>query len=118
MMASKYFTTAEKASAYDAVAGVFAELFKELKELGRKKPETTLSRAKVGVINRVLADIQACLDGEPEHKYLDMLDDDTLPQYGDAILILSQYEGAMTAFKSRHYGYQADHSMDWYIKGR
>jgi hypothetical protein len=95
----------EKAETYDAVIGVFDQMFKELKELGKKKPEATLSAGKVKLINRVLVDAAKCLEGAPDHKYLDLLDDEALPQYGDAILVLSQYDGALRAFRSRHYGY-------------
>ncbi|MGJ0396550.1 MAG: hypothetical protein ACR65U_10025 [Methylocystis sp.] len=103
MMSAKYYTTKEKGAAYDAVIGVFTELFKELKELGKKKPDATLSASKVKIINRLLVDVIALIEGEPEHKYLDTLDDASLPQYSDAILILSQHEGALKAFRDRHY---------------
>lgn len=106
----------EKVQMYDAVVGVFGELFKELKELGKKKPEATLSASKVKLINRVLVDVAKCLDGAPDHKYLDTLDDAALPQYGDAILILSQYEGALNAFKDRHFGYFRSKNQ-WMIEG-
>src|ERR1700751_1170047 len=105
-MARKFYTSAEKVHMYETVINVFNELFKELKELGKRKPEQTLSAAKVKIINRVLVDVMECLDCEPDHKYLDELDDDVLPQYSDAILVLSQYEGALKSFRERHYGYQ------------
>jgi hypothetical protein len=44
---------------------------------------------------------------EPENKYLDILDSELLPQYSDAILILSQYEGALKSFKQRYYGWDS-----------
>jgi hypothetical protein len=113
---AKYYTTQKKADEYDAVIGVFTELFKELKELGKKKPEATLSEGKVKIINRVLQDVIACLKGAPDHKYLDLLDDASLPQYGDAILILSQHEGALKSFKERHFGYQSELAGEgWYL---
>jgi hypothetical protein len=115
-MTQKYYTTREKASSYDGVIGVFVELFKELKELSKKRPEATLSASKVKIINRVLVDVRVCLEGEPEHKYLDLLDDDALPQYGDAVLILSQHEGALKGFRERCYGYSSGHGDDWFVK--
>jgi hypothetical protein len=67
----------------------------------------------------VLQDVIGCLKGAPDHKYLDLLDDASLPQYGDAILILSQHEGALKSFKERHYGYQTSlASEEWYLKER
>jgi hypothetical protein len=56
------------------------------------------------------------LEGAPDHKYLDLLDSDALPQYGDAILILSQYEGALKSFYERHYGYQSGVGDTWIIQ--
>jgi hypothetical protein len=107
-MTGDYYTTTRQANGYDAVIGVFTGLFKELKELAKKKPEATLSASKVKIINRVLVDVRDCLQGEPEHKYLDLLDDETLPQYSDAILILSQHQGALKAFRARCFGYNED----------
>ena len=107
-MAREYYTTTQQADAYDGVISVFTELFKELKELGKKKPEATLSASKVKIINRVLVEVRDCLQGEPEHKYLDLLDDEALPQYSDAILILSQHDGALKAFRARCFGWDDD----------
>lgn len=115
-MSNKYYTTEAKVRQYEAVIGVFTELFKELKDLGKKKPEATLSASKVKLINRVLADAASLLEGAPDHKYLDLLDSDALPQYGDAILILSQYEGALKSFYERHYGYQSGVGDTWIIQ--
>lgn len=109
-------TTQEKADAYDSFYEVFSHLYKELKALGSKKPSEILSASKVSIINRLLQDIQRTMEDEPQHKYLDLLDDESLPQYSDAILILSQYEGALKGFKERYYGYDSDYYEDrWRI---
>lgn len=110
-------TTQEKADAYDSFHQVFSHLYGELKTLGSKKPSDTLSASKVSIINRLLQDIRNNFDDEPEYKYLDLLDDDSLPQYSDAILILSQYEGALKGFKERYHGW--DNMRDehtWHIE--
>ena len=98
-------TTREKAKAYDSFFEVFSHLYRELKALGSKKPMETLSKNKVEIINRLLEDIREVMEEEPEYKYLDVLDDEMLPQYSDAILVLSQYEGALKSFKERYFGY-------------
>lgn len=95
----------EKAEAYESFYEVFSHLYKELKALGSKKPNETLSESKVKIVNRLLEDMRKLMEGEPEYKYLDMLDNEMLPQYSDAILILSQYEGALKGFKGRYYVY-------------
>ncbi len=110
-------TTKEKAEAYDGVVAAFQHLNKELKALGMKKPADTLSANKVKFINRILTDIRAFMNDEPEGRYLDLLDDEALPQYSDAILILSQYEGALSGFRGRYHGYvQSKGHVAWRIK--
>ncbi len=112
-----YTTTQEKADGYDAFFEVFSHLYKELKALGSKKPAETLSASKVKIINRLIQDVLEIMKEEPEYKYLDLLDDDVLPQYSDAILILSQYEGALKGFKERYYGYEEGYSgHKWHVK--
>jgi len=114
--APKYLTR-KKADEYDSFYEVFSHLYKELKVLGSKKPAEILSESKVVIVNRLLKDIQKTMKGEPEHKYLDLLDDEALPQYSDAILILSQYDGALKAFKERYYGYDnIIHEDTWNIR--
>lgn len=109
-------TTEEKADQYDGVVGPFFHLAKELKALGMKKPSETLSASKVKFINRILLDIQKFTKEEPEGRYLDLLDDESLPQYSDAILILSQYEGALNGFKERYHGWiPGVNKHDWRI---
>lgn len=115
-MPANYYTTKAKADAYDALIEPFNGLFRELKDLGKKKPEAALSAAKVKMINRILMDIIALLEGEQGHKYLDLLDDETLPQYSDAVLVMAQFEGALQAFRNRHFGYQGQyHESRWFI---
>lgn len=112
------YTTQEKSRAYDGVASPFNHLVKEVKALGMKKPTETLSESKVKFINRILEDIQGFIKDEPEARYLDLLDDEALPQYSDAILILSQYEGALHGFRGRYHGYHGGGmGHDWFIRG-
>ena len=96
-------TTNSKANAYKTTHLMFGGLFKEMRELSKKKPELILSKEKVRTINRILNDIKAYLKSEPEIKYLELLDDDDLPQHSDAVLTMDQYEAALSAFHSRYY---------------
>lgn len=110
-------TTQKKADTFDSFYEVFLHLYKELKAFGTKKPSDTLSASKVKIVNRLLQDILEIMEGEPEHKYLDLLEDESLPQYSDAVLILSQYEAALEGFKKRHHGYDSDYSVNrWSIR--
>jgi hypothetical protein len=99
----EFITTAEKATAYKASREVFDGLIREMRELSKKKADSTLSKGKVRILNRSLDDIRAFLSDEPEAKYLDPLDNDDLPQNSDAVLVMVQYESALDNFKKRYH---------------
>lgn len=96
-------TTESFVSTYNATNAVFLGLFKEIRELSKKKPEAVMSTNKVKLINRVLSDLKGILEAEPEGKFLDLLDDSDLPQTSDAVLVMVQYQTALMAFKNRYY---------------
>ena len=95
-------TSAEEVQVYEATAPLLTAMQIELKGFAKKKPDATLSKTKVTFVNRLLRDLKELLQNEPNSKYLDLLDDETLPQYSDAVLVVSQYEAALKAFHNRH----------------
>jgi len=103
----QHITTDAKVAEFHASSGVFGGLMQEMRELSKKKPDATLSGSKVMILNRILADIGAVLKDEPEAKYLDLLDDEQLPQNSDAVLVMVQYETGLAAFKERYHVYLA-----------
>lgn len=98
-------TTDAAVSTYQASTPIFEGLIKEIRELSRKKPDATMSAGKVKIINRVLNDLLQPLKPEPAGKYLEALDDESLPQVSDAVLIMVQFESALDSFKSKYYRY-------------
>jgi hypothetical protein len=96
-------TTEESLKTYLATNNIFCGLIKEIRELSKKKPDAIMSKGKVKIINRVLEDIKDILEIEPEGKFLDLLDDDELPQTSDAVLVMVQYETALKAFKNKYF---------------
>lgn len=96
-------TTKLAVNAYQAATPVFQALLREMRELSRKKPDATLSLAKVRMLNRVLVDLLEFLKGEPTGKYLESLNEDLLPQVSDAVLTMVQFDSALDAFKGRYY---------------
>jgi hypothetical protein len=96
-------TTKESVDLYNAAKEIFAGLIKEVRELSKKKPDATLSKGKVRIINRALVDLQIVLSSEPEKKFLDLLDDEELPQTSDAVLVMVQYESALEKFPQRYF---------------
>lgn len=107
-------TTKEKVEAYEKSRAVFDGLLAEIRELSKKKPDATLNKSKVQVINRVLGNIREFLKDAPELEYLELLVDDQLPQYSDVVLAMVQYEAALTGFRQRHYGYVRG-AHQWYL---
>lgn len=108
-------TTSEAVKAYEATINIFEALLREIKELAKKKPEAPMSAFKVTQLNRILADIKGFLKDEVEVKYLDLLDDEALPQVADALVVMAQFEGALKGFHLRHYGYNGlQHT--WFIE--
>ncbi|MCK0119215.1 hypothetical protein MWU61_01585 [Loktanella sp. F6476L] len=96
-------TDSAKTEEYDASTDVFKSLLREVKELSKKKPDATMSKAKVTIVNRVLGNLLTVLEGQPDAKYLEKLNDDDLPQVSDAVLIMVQFASALAAFRERYF---------------
>ncbi|MEX4008257.1 hypothetical protein [Neoaquamicrobium sediminum] len=99
----EHVTTAATVAIYESSHPIFEGIIREVRELSRKKPEATMSKSKVTLINRVLADLLVILKDEPAGNYLEILDDAALPQVSDAVLVMVQFETALKAFKIRYY---------------
>jgi hypothetical protein len=99
----EHITTDAAVETYQSAIGVFRALLHEVRELSKKKPDATLSKNKVKLINNVLSDLMRILEGEPEGKYLQILEDNELPQVSDALMMMVQFEAALNAFHHRYY---------------
>ena len=109
-------TTAEMVAIYNETAPQLFALQTELRELAKKKPDSTLSKAKVGLINKVLADIKEPFKNETGGKYLELLDDEALPQYSDVVLTIAQYATVLKQFRERHTQQNENFEIEWNIK--
>ncbi|CAD7055948.1 hypothetical protein RHAB21_00827 [Pseudorhizobium halotolerans] len=108
-----YITTDAKVAEYEASHDVFASLLDEVKELSKKKPDASMSAGKVKIVNRVLDNLLVVLEGQPDAKYLDTLDDDDLPQVSDAVLVMVQFKSALASFRDRHYQHVPGYGHHW-----
>ena len=95
-------TSAKMIQIYSETGPQLFALQTELRNLAKKKPDATLSKAKVALINKVLVDIKEPFQQESGGKYLELLDDQTLPQYSDVVLIIAQYATVLTQFRERY----------------
>lgn len=108
-------TTAKKASTHDVTMPLLNAMFDEFKELAKKKPEAAVSKSKLVIANRLLQRVREVLADEESIEFLDLLDEDDVPQVSDVTLIFSQYVAAMHAFKTKYHGWNgADRA--WFIK--
>lgn len=80
-------------------------IYFEMKEFSKKKPDEPLNKFKVKNVNRVLTPVKEILSLEPTNKFLDILDDESLPTNSDAILVIGQFKAAMARFEKKYTKY-------------
>lgn len=115
MSDSKPSTTIEKSKTHDTMMPLLKAMFSEFKELSKKKPDAAVSKSKIKIVNRLLKKIRNVLEDEESIDFLDVLDEDDVPQASDVTLILSQYVASMSAFHEKYYGYNGlEHA--WFIE--
>lgn len=102
---SRECTTDEKAKTYEIVSHMLDGVYKEVKELSKKKQDNVLNKLKVTMVNRILGQIKELLEDEPTIQFMDLLDDETLPTNSDTVLILTQFRAAMDHYKKRYCRY-------------
>src|ERR1700730_18412084 len=83
-------------------------MYAEFKELSKKKPDGAVSKGKVRIVNRLIENCRTVLANEPSLAFLDVLDEDELPQNSDVVLSLSQYVAAMDQYREAYYGWQGN----------
>ncbi len=108
-------TTTTKASTHDVMTPLLAAMFEEFKDLAKKKPEAAVSKSKLVIANRLLHKIRGVLADEESIEFLDLLNEDDVPQASDVTLVFSQYVAAMQAFKQKYYGWNGSEHA-WFLK--
>jgi hypothetical protein len=96
-------TTTLRVQVYETAKPLLEAMLKDIKEFAKKKPDAIISKANVTRINRLLTDLGGCLADEDTKKYLEALDEEMLPQYSDALIVMTQYQAALDAFRKRYY---------------
>jgi len=113
--ANSVITTPELAAKYEALMPLLKGMYEEFQELSKKKPDGTLNKRKLEIVNRLLTEIFSVVDGEPTRAFLDLLDEDDIPQNSDVALILNQSVAAMQSFHSKYYRYTAGRGQHWVV---
>jgi len=109
------YTTKEQALIYETTMPLLESMYLEFKGLSKKKPDSAVSKSKIKITNRLLEKIRQVLQDSDSIDFLDLLDEDDVPQVSDVTLILSQYEASMKAFYKKHYGWDGT-THHWFIK--
>lgn len=111
------YTTTDKVQAYNTTVELLKSMYLEFKDLSKKKPDAAVSKSKIKITNRLLTRVRTVLNDEESIEFLDLLDEDDIPQVSDVTLILSQYEAAMDAFRKKYYGFNSsEREHQWYTK--
>ena len=113
---AKATTTRAKADQYEVVKPLLAAMYDEFRELSKKKPEAVVSKRKIKLANRLLESCRDVLQDEEAFKFLDLIDEDDVPQQSDVVLMLSQYVAAMASFHGKYHGWNG-REHDWFLKG-
>ena len=113
--ASSPSPTEEQAATYDRLVPMLEAAHREMTELSKKKQDGVVNTLKIKMLNRLLSELSKIIEKDPSHAFVDMLDEETLPQNSDAVLILSQWQAALKQYKDRHYGYDStEHGSRWF----
>lgn len=95
--------TADEAAAFDRLFPMLNAFVNEMSELSKKKPDGIVSPLKIRNINRLLTDLGLLLDKDPSRAFVEMLDEETLPQNSDAVVLLTQWRAALSQYKALHH---------------
>jgi hypothetical protein len=109
------YTTETKVRKHEVAMPLLTAMYSEFKELAKKKPDAPVSKQKIKVVNRLLESCRSVLENEESLVFLDLLDEDDVPQQSDLTLMLSQYVAAMEAFRNQHSEFNGD-DYDWFVK--
>jgi len=116
-VSSRECTTDIKVKGYEMLSPILDGVYKEVKELSKKKQDDVLNKLKVTMVNRILWQIKELLEDEPTIQFMDLLDDETLPTNSDAVLILAQFRAAMDHYKERYCRYDNKiYKERWFTK--
>ncbi len=99
---TKYLASGDSTETYNLLYSMFRSAYIELRELTKKSPKETLSPMKISILNRILEKIRTFLSEEPSIAFLDLIDDVTLPNTSDTLLLMSQYAGAFMDYYKTH----------------
>jgi hypothetical protein len=97
--------TEQEAATYDRLFPMLQAAHREMSELSKKKQDGIVNKLKIRNINRLLTELYKLLEKDPSRDFVELLDEETLPQNSDVVLLLSQWQAALQQYKWRHSSY-------------
>ncbi len=101
--------TENDAAVYERLVPMLQAAHREMSELSKKKQDGIVNSLKIRNINRLLRDLKGIIEKDPSRDYVELLDEEELPQNSDAVLLLSQWQAALQQYKRRHFGRDGSH---------
>jgi hypothetical protein len=115
--ARKVTITKTKADTCDMILPLATKMRADVQELTKKKQDGVLNKTQLILINRLLQTVKELLSGEPSHPFLDLLDEDAIPQNADALLVVGQHMAALEAFREKYRDIDKyDFTSSWRLK--
>jgi hypothetical protein len=107
--------TEQDVATYERFFPMLQAFHREMSELSKKKQDGIMNALKIRNINRLLVDLKSLIEKDPSKDYVELLDEEELPQNSDAVLLLSQWQAALHQYKNRHYGRESSHEPErWF----
>lgn len=114
---TKYYINQKEIDLFEMIYPMIDSMTKEVKALSAKKPSDVLNVFKIRMINRLITTARELLKNQNSLSYLDVLDEETLPQNSDVVLILTQYIEALNHFKEERQRWDSDLYINvWNLK--
>lgn len=88
---------------YTLLEELLHALRKEFDILSKKNANTQVNSMKIQIVNRVIEPLNKLFSNEASHKFLELLRGTDFPTNSDVVLIISQYETAITNFKDKYF---------------
>ena len=105
--------TEQQVTIYERLVPMLQAAHQEMSELSKKKPDGIVNGLKIRNINRLLVELSKLLVNDPSREFIELLDDETLPQNSDVVLLLSQWQAALTQYARRYYIPGSDGVSQW-----
>jgi len=94
--------TEQQVAIYERLVPMLQAAHHEMSELSKKKPDGIVNTLKIRTINRLLIELRKLLASDPCRDFIEPLDEETLPQNSDVVLLLSQWQAALFQYEGRY----------------